>query len=213
MKQYFRVINDTHLFGVNPTHTFDQIAKAIYTSPWPVVLNGDIVDIANAPKRDLPLAYQQLILLYEMGKKHGHVVRGNHTLNRINAPDMDYIDPENKILAVHGDIPAWGKERSDLFRSQAPGAGWFKRNVISRPIDFCRRFIEVRPNAREKTWIAERQFENKGLRAIFLAHSHPKEHIFFSYAGVNCVIAKRGINDFVVDDDYQIKSLERSSEQ
>lgn len=201
-----RVFNDIHLFGVRPTHEFVDVVKAINDSPYPVLLNGDIVDIANCKYKDLPKAKQALDLLYDKAKKVGHVVSGNHECNKVAAPNEDYIDGANQILAAHGDIPCWGKERSDLFRNQTPGAGIFKRTA-SLIIDYLRHLKKDRPNSSEKSWIAEKQFENKGLRVCIFGHNHPREPIFFTVAGINCVVMPQGIHDIEIDEDFNIKVL------
>jgi hypothetical protein len=141
-----RIINDWHLRGVSPYGSFEELTSAILLSKYRVALNGDIWDFANCPFKELPELYQQMILtLKHIGMVNGLVIRGNHSLNQLNAPDLVLLENE-QVLISHSDIESWGKDRSSKFRSQTAGAGWFKRNVISKTIDSMRHLLAVRPN-------------------------------------------------------------------
>lgn len=186
-----RIITDVHLFGVNPTHSVDDIISIAQQSPIPVFFIGDIVDMRNARKKDLAYAYQLLQLLAEKF----HFVRGNHCLNLVNAPDFMIIDT---LLLTHGDIPSFGKERSDKFRSQKPGAGWFKRNIISRPLDALRHLVAVRPNESMLRWVTDMKKQYPQVTHMVCGHSHPDKPVFFEVSGVKCVILPRGVTDITL---------------
>jgi predicted phosphodiesterase len=179
--------------------TVDELLTAIHSSPYPVYLNGDICDSANCKKKDLPLLLTTMQLLNE----NFNYIRGNHDLNILDAPDFMLIN-DGKILITHSDIEQWGKERSDKFREQTPGAGWFKRNLISRPLDHLRRYWAVRPNDRLIAAIRAWKIKHPTITTVICSHSHPNEPVFFVVDGIFCVITPRGVNDFGVMDDGQI---------
>ena len=192
---YIRIINDIHLYGVNPTMSIGTLVAAIAGSPYPVVLNGDVVDIANCKYKDLPSAAQTFMLLRDKVKSReaSFVVRGNHECNVTQDPDALLVG--DSILITHGDIPMWGKDRSEKFRSQKRGAGFLKRQLVSRMIDGLRRYWTVRPNDRVIEYVAEQKKFYPNLKYVIMGHSHPPKEIWFQVAGVSCCILPRGVND------------------
>ena len=191
---FIRVINDWHLRGVNPHGSFQDLCNAIDYSLYPVVLNGDIFDFANCPYADLPKLYQEaLIALDKLKKKNGYWILGNHECNALQGVDELLIG--HFILATHGDIPMWGKDRSDKFRKQKRGAGWFKRHIVSEVIDELRRFWTVRPNDRLVQWVKDAKLRYPELKYVILGHSHPPSTVQFLESGVVGMILPRGVND------------------
>lgn len=191
---FIRVINDVHLRGVNPTHTYEELALSIKSSPYPVYLAGDIFDFANCPTKDLSALLTEAILIINLVKSLGGCfVLGNHECNCV--PGINEIIINESILITHGDIPMWGKERSDKFRSQTPGAGWFKRNLIAKFIDSLRHLLAVRPNKNLLDWVDEKKKQYPNLKTVIMGHSHPPATVEFVRGLVYGMIMKRGVND------------------
>jgi hypothetical protein len=203
-----RIINDIHLFGVNPHMTADEMLTAIHSSPYPVFLNGDIVDMANAKYKDLPNA---LILLTLLAKQFNFIL-GNHDLNMASAPNFRLIDNGlSKILIIHSDVEQWGIEKSAKFRSQTPGAGWFKRNVISKTIDSLRHLLAVRPNDRLIAAIRKWKQDYPEITTVICSHSHPPDSVFFKVDDdIYSVITMRGVNDMEIRLDGSIYQIGHS---
>lgn len=186
---FLRIINDTHVYGVNPTHWEEELKYVIQSSKWPVILNGDIVDIANCKYEDLGSAYTFLTWL------QNHVefkVRGNHECNSVSWPDELMVG--KLILIAHGDISMWGIERSDKFRNQKHGAGSFKR-ALSSVLDGLRHYWAVRPNDSLIQWVKDAKKRYPELKYCIFGHSHPNQIIEFEVDGVKAMILPRGVND------------------
>lgn len=191
-----RIINDIHLYGVNPTHTIDDISFAIQSSPYPVYLLGDVVDIANCPYKKLFEAHMVLNLLRDkVQKRGGQYIMGNH---ECDVTATEFIVLDGTIVLTHGDYPMWGNEKTVNYRAQKEGAGWVKRNLVSKVIDGLRRYWQVRPNDNVHEWIEQRQKELPLLRIVVMGHSHPPKIIEFQHNNVKGYILPRGINDIEV---------------
>ena len=191
---WIRYISDVHLFGVAPFYTLEELVFLITSSPYPVVLNGDIVDIANCKTKELPEAYQTLILLVALVKKHnGYFIRGNHECDAVDEADELLIC--NYILATHGDKAMWSIEKWRKFRAQSKGAGWIKRNLISKPISTLRHLRTVRPNNTFKAWITEAKKRYPEIKYIFVGHTHAPEMIRFTQDEVESIMFPQGKTD------------------
>ena len=191
--QKFRVINDTHIFGADPCMTKSELIYAITNSPHPVILNGDKIDVANCKYKQLPEAMQTLTLLVDyLYRNNGSFILGNHECDSLPTPN--FVERGN-VLFTHGDLWGWELDRAMRFRAQKKGGGWFKRNLISRPLAALRHLVTVRPNDRLKEKIREYTDANAHIRYVILGHSHPKEPVRFEVNGVKCVILPPGIND------------------
>jgi hypothetical protein len=189
----FRVINDWHHRGVDPFGTFEQLKAAILTSPYAVILNGDVLDFGNCPYKDLPKLYFEAILIQNLVIKNGGAyVLGNHECDAFPAPN--FVERGTTLFA-HGDLWSWELDRAMNFRAQKKGGGWFKRNLISRPLSALRHLVAVRPNERLKEKIREYTDANTHIRSVVLGHSHPKEPVRFVVNGVNCLILPQGSHD------------------
>lgn len=188
-----RVINDVHLYGADPCMTKQEFLEALYSSPYPVVLNGDNFDVANCKYKLLPELYQLIALVKTWVSANGHVfIRGNHCTNHIFADDSAVI---NTTFFTHGDLWMWDIERAMEFRAQKAGAGWFKRNMISRPLSALRHLVAVRPNERLIANITQHSKNNPHITHYVFGHSHPSTPVRFSVRGCECVILPRGVND------------------
>jgi UDP-2,3-diacylglucosamine pyrophosphatase LpxH len=187
-----RIFNDTHLFGVNPSHTLDEILGLTINTPSDreIYFLGDIVDVANVEKSRLKDAITTLRLL----RDNFNFIRGNHEKNAIEAPDFKYLG-DNEILLTHGDIFMWGIERANKYRSGKKGAGPIKRKIIAPLIDDLRRFWTVRPNNRLLEAIRAEKKKNPKLRYVVMGHSHPKTMVTFDIDGVTGMILPRGYTD------------------
>lgn len=196
-----REFNDIHLFGVNPFMSADELISKATSSPYPVYMLGDILDIHNAKKEQLPNAF---ILLNLIAKRFPFIL-GNHENNAINADNFIYLE-NNSILLVHGDQQMWSKEKSDSFRQKEPGAGSIKR-FFSRILDHMRHLLTVRPNSRLLEFIRQEKLRNPNLKTIIMGHSHPKYHVYFTAHGVYGVICPRGMSDLEIMPDGSVKEL------
>jgi len=185
---FLRIINDTHAFGVNPSYSVEDLKYLIQSSKYPVILNGDIVDVANCKYDELQQAYK---LLTWLSMNVEFKVRGNHECNAVSWPDELMVG--KLILVAHGDQCMWGLERSDKFRNQKYGAGWFERNIISKTLDGLRRYWTVRPNDRLIQWVKDAKKRYPELKYCFFGHSHGFAE--FEVDGVKCMILPRGVND------------------
>lgn len=189
-----RFVNDVHLYSPIACMTLTDLSYAIQSSPYPVVLNGDIVDVANCKYKELPQAYQTLILL---GNSTPHRVRGNHECNAVDWPD--YIELFEVLHVTHGDRAMWPLQKSEAFRNQKRGAGWFKRNLVSPFINNLRHLLAVRPNDNLLRYVEITKNMNPKIKYMVFGHSHPPETVHFEHAGVSCMILPPGVNDVTLD--------------
>jgi metallophosphoesterase superfamily enzyme len=188
-----RVINDWHLYGVDPVGNTAALLSAIDNSPYPVVLNGDNFDFVNAkPESLMALEIVTNSILKRVDNKNVYFVRGNHCTNKVKAPDEARI---GNVYFTHGDIWMWGLDRASDYRSKSHGAGWFKRNLISRPLSKLRHLVQVRPNKRLIENITKHQKHNPEIKFYVFGHSHPPKDVWFKVENSHCVILKRGVND------------------
>ncbi len=194
----FTLVNDVHLFGPLAIMTYDEFVIKIVNSLYPVAYNGDNFDFANAEKKDLPkmkIHFNEMDDFFHKNKWAFNT--GNHELGLYALES--FLNFEKTIFSTHGDIPMWGEAKAFKFRLQTPGAGWFKRNVISRLVDELRRLVTVRPNDNLKAYIEAKKKQYPQITHMYFGHSHPDKNIEFVHAGVKCLIAKRGIQvyDFI----------------
>lgn len=184
---------DLHIGGPLEIMTYDDLKKNILKSPFYCVLTGDIFDLKNCPKRDVTkytdLAKNICWLLSTIGS--GAYVRGNHELNRLL--ERDFVITEEKHYWAHFDRESWGLERSNEFRAKKPGAGWFKRTLISPAIEELRHMVAVRPSDQLKASISDLKKKHPGITHITGGHSHPINNVSWVQNGVNCQISARGM--------------------
>jgi hypothetical protein len=191
---FLRIFNDIHLRGVPQVMTFAELCYHVTSSPYPVIFNGDIYDFSGCKTKELPALYQESILLNNLVKeKGGYILEGNHSCYAFPADEELLL--ADKILIHHGHRASWTAEKVEEFMRQEKGAGWFKRNMISRVIGELRRFWAVRPNKRLLTWVEAKKKQYPELKEIILAHSHPKEVVYFTHVGVNVRIMPQGMHD------------------
>jgi UDP-2,3-diacylglucosamine pyrophosphatase LpxH len=183
-----RVLNDVHLFGVEEYFTFMEMSSLIATSMYPVYLAGDIVDIANCKYSQLDDAMETINFLAQF-----NYIGGNHECNAV--PLLDTMIHNEEVMICHGDIAMWDYSKWTKFRSQKWGAGWFKRNLVSKLIHEARRLIAVRPNDNIINWIEKQILQNPNLRYFVFGHSHPEYPVRFVVKGRSCVILPQGCND------------------
>ena len=113
--------------------TYDELKAAVVSSPYPVIFGGDIYDFSGCPTKDLPKLYQEATLLNAWVKDHhGFIIEGNHTCYAYDAPEEVLI--AKKLLFIHGHRASWSHEKCEKFMQKSKGAGWFKRNIISKQI-------------------------------------------------------------------------------
>lgn len=189
---HLRIINDIHILGVDPYMSYDEMLKAIKTSPHPVYLAGDVVDLINCKKEDVDFAIAMTEQLFHLGE----CLSGNHDpIDRIIPGAKREALIWDRILITHGDEASWGVERADKFRSKEFGASWFKRNLVSRPISALRHLLAVRPNSNHLAFVERKKKQYPLLKHIVMGHSHPQAQVVFHHAGVQCIILPQGVND------------------
>lgn len=191
---YLRFFNDIHWRGIPQVMTYDELKYLVTTSPYPVILGGDIYDFSGCPVADLPKLYQEATLLNTYVREHhGFVLEGNHSCYAYEADEELLL--AGKLLFIHGHRAMWSDEKCEKFMQQSKGAGWFKRNLISRLIANLRRFKEVRPNVNFLKYIEAKKLQYPQLTHIVSGHSHPPEMVRFTHAGVDVRIMPQGVCD------------------
>ena len=194
MKVNYRVFNDIHLEGVCQVMTYEELAKNIYESPFPVILNGDIYDFAGCRVKSINKLYLQSTILNDFVRRNaGHVNEGNHSCYAFEA-DTEFL-AYDKILFAHGHRFMWSHEKVENFMRQEKGAGFFKRIFISKVIASLRRFWTVRPNDLFLKTIEELKKKYPDLMYIVVGHSHPPKPVEFVHAGVLVKIMPQGMHD------------------
>lgn len=182
------VYNDLHIMaphdlGIRPEPHVEQDKDGI------VVLNGDIVDLQNCKKKDIPKAImliRRYRLLYQK-----HYILGNHALQA--RPCQGYYK-HNGILFRHGDHEFWGKKKRDAYmRNATPGAGWFKRNVLVRSFSWLRRIWTARYSKAFKERCVESCFAHS-CHTIVLGHKHNRKIKDFKYKDIRIIVLPRGRN-------------------
>lgn len=78
--------------------------------------------------------------------------------------------------------------------NQEKGAGWFKRNVISKTLASLRRLVAVRPNELTLNYVSAKKKQYPNLKYVVLGHSHPSDVIKFIHDGVECRIMPQGMH-------------------
>jgi metallophosphoesterase superfamily enzyme len=189
MKQY-RVINDIHIGGPLELFSFDELLFRIRSSPYQVILLGDVIDLKNCKKNEVA-KHQMMIEL--LRKEDCFYISGNHELNTDLLKEL-FI---SATYFNHSDLIS-NKEKYTKFRNKEPGAGWFKRTFITPFVDKLRHLVSVRPNNAMVAFVERLKMANSGLKTCVFAHSHPTNTVEWQTAGVYCLILKRGVNDITV---------------
>lgn len=188
-----RVINDVHLFGVNPSHQLADVRAAIASCPRGCMLAslGDVVDLKNAPKEMVPEALAAGEALRKSVLEVGGVfTRGNHELNLLEGPDAVTV---SDVYFTHGDREFWGEARAAAFRREHPGSGWARR-TRARLIDALRHTTERGINERFRRHVRALT----GVRAVVAGHRHPTVRLEGAIDGVRYLVLPRGIHDLDV---------------
>lgn len=192
----FLIANDLHLGSKHATHTLDEVIGIIYAnSGIRTVFNGDIVDLANCKHNEVKKWKEELCYIARKVTQFGGVfIRGNHSLDHVDAPDFAIVD---NVYFTHGDLGfIWPKEKAEKYREKDCGAGFFKRTA-SQFYDVFRKFKPFKPTQMFYKKCDE-VIAEFNPRAIVLGHFHPKENIIFDYKGVKVYILKRGIQEIEI---------------
>jgi hypothetical protein len=189
MKKY-RVINDTHIFGPLELFPFDELLFKIRSSIYPVILNGDVIDLKNAKKNRVAEA----MMAIEFLKKEKCIyIGGNHEMGFGNLP-LSHID--GTVYFNHSHLMS----NADKYihwnlKEMEAGAGWFKRHIITPTVDFGRHLKEARPNKEMMKFIENLKKDIPILTHGVYAHAHPNNPIRFVVHGMQNDILCRGVND------------------
>ncbi len=183
----FRVFNDLHILGPLELFSFEELLFKIKSSPYLVVLNGDIIDIKNCRKKDIELAKSYIKTLREL--PNVTYIGGNHEgweVDKLNAIIGNCYFDHSDLLE---DASKWLE-----FRGKPNGAGFLHRRIITPTIDLLRHFWATRPSQECLDKLQKIKEQNPQLTDAILAHSHP-DHIIEFRAGMRCRILMRGITD------------------
>lgn len=191
MKGY-RIINDIHIGGPLELFSFDELLFRIRSSPHPVILNGDIIDLKNVKKNEVA-KYQMMIEL--LRKEKCIYIGGNHEL----LTDLPTFHIDGSTYFSHSDLIS-NQVKYTAFRHREPGAGFLKRNIITPLVDKLRHLVTVRPNVHMISFIGRLKYVNSQILTCIFAHSHPPRTVEWQTSGVYCLILKRGCTDIFVAD-------------
>lgn len=189
-----RVINDTHLLGPLELFDFYELLYQIKSSPWPVILNGDIIDLKNCDKTQVPNAMTCILALK---KERCIYIGGNHELNFGNLA-LEFL--YGNTYLNHSHLLSNFKRYIEWdYRKMDPGASTFKRKIVTPAIDSLRHLMEPRPNSELIANIKSIKKSNPKIKNVILGHAHPTKTIEFDVEGVKCLILPRGVNDLTID--------------
>jgi hypothetical protein len=179
----FTVYNDVHL---GSTYAYDWC----FPFEQDAILNGDIVDYQNCLKKDVP---KYLELIKSLKDKFGdRYILGNHELRAI--PCKGFYKHNSGVIFRHGDHEFWGEKKLDLYIKKAtPGAGWLKRNLIARQIDWIRRIYTAKCSDEFFKRAADTARQHK-CHTIVFGHKHPLNIVDKVYDGIRVIVLPRGRN-------------------
>lgn len=179
-----KLFTDLHIFGPLQIMTPQDLLLKIKDSDQTVLL-GDIVDLKNCRKEDVGRAKDLILTLKGMCI----YVTGNHELGFADLPTSSHL---NKTFFSHSHLLSNFEKYSkwDL-KYKEPGAGPFKRKVITPLVDKLRRFKEVRPNQE----LLENLKDLYDVERVYLGHSHPPQNIDFRVGEAMVTILTRGEHD------------------
>lgn len=193
MKKEILVVNDVHIGSKYCDFTQARNTINNLTNDGFTVLNGDIVDMACCPKRDVKkLREYQASLIKKFGD---YYVRGNHDLIPDHSPHViigDTIFTHGHLLGKRADY--WRK-----YENKKAGASWLKLLWV----DF----------ADDMDWIKGKLFTVKedvvkgainlakfyGCKQVVMGHFHPLNDIIIEREGVRIIILKKGFNQVEVE--------------
>ena len=180
-------INDIHLGSPIALCSYDELLIEITKSKLKPFLLGDIIDMRNCKKKDIPMWLNRGRYLQELcNQLGGAYISGNHELNLFNL--VNSFSLGNTLLA-HGDEQSWGLVKSHEFRSQQAGAGFLKRHLLTPLLDELRHLNEVRPNDKLIQFMS-----NMKEQMLVIGHSHPNDDVKFQILGKKGLILSRGFH-------------------
>lgn len=161
----FDLYADTHVYSPIVTAANVTTIKAHEN----LILLGDIIDLANAAKKDVNEARE----LYHLLKlRHGkNYVDGNHERMTTKLTFVLKKDSKgNLVLFTHGDLES-NREKWTEYRQKEHGAGAFKRKVI---IPFIREAEEIIERKPKKDFLdrAARLCKMNGAKTYVCGHFH-----------------------------------------
>ena len=186
-----RLINDLHIFGPLQTHSLSQLIEIIKTSPYPVYLLGDVIDLKNCRKQDVGRAKDAILELLLFA----HYIGGNHCLGYGKLVNYLLIN-NGTVFLTHGHLYVNAEKYSKwTLEHKEAGAGFFKRYIITPLIDKLRRFKEVKPNSELAENVRILKIQYPKLTHFIMGHTHAPETVTERIHGVTVILLKRGIND------------------
>lgn len=157
-----KIMADLHLFSSHPFGDYD----VLNLTP-DVILLGDIVDLKQCKKKDLPKAKT---LIEKLRKKHTYI-SGNHELDFFN---MVY-SPMSGIKLTHGDYIFWGSDKAKAAREEEPGNGIFGRtlsSILAGGRSLCDGKVSTEDMDQAVKFMKEYQ-----TKILIVGHKHPKNVI------------------------------------
>jgi predicted phosphodiesterase len=186
-----RCINDLHIHGPLETHSLSQLIESIRSSPYPVYLLGDVIDLKNCRKQDVGRAKDAIMELQLLTSYVG----GNHCLGYGDLPNYLLING-GTVFLTHGHLYVNAEKYSKwTLEHKEAGAGFFKRHLITPLIDKLRRFKEVKPNSELAENVRILKIQYPKLTHFIMGHTHSPETVTTLIHGVTVILLKRGIND------------------
>jgi hypothetical protein len=196
----FTVANDNHIDGPHEFMPFHDLMDHVKNSRYPFLALGDNIDIKNGKLKDKAVT---LAKLHEFraavkSKLHNVYVNGNHELDA--TPDELASFNIGPVHVCHGHIPFWGFARAMAWVTEKKhGAGWFKRNILVRPLSAFRHLIPIKLNDECMAYLDDIFARYPQIKVVFMGHKHPPENMYFTYKGRTIIVLKRGVQEIGVE--------------
>jgi hypothetical protein len=169
----------------NDLHWFNKVGMNDVSVDDADLLLGDIIDMANVSKDQKEQARE---LYFRLAKHLSKYVEGNH--ERVGVIVRWY--EEDGYIFAHGDLES-DPDRWVKYRDKPWGAGWFKRNILSRLISEFESIIDRKPKLQFLDNAAALAKLQK-CHTYVCGHFHPKERITMMHDGIRIIILPRGRN-------------------
>jgi len=200
--------NDLHIFSSIQTCPKEELAKWINSCEH-VILNGDIIDLAYCPKKQVREATEFAMLLNDNVKKKAQLdkgisewLEGNHSLYKLSRflglKSFKWLG-DGRYFFHHGHRFCWTEQHVDDFMSKEPGAGWIKGTVGVHLVDLLRKMSKDRPKNMEILAVDKLKLENPALVECHFGHNHPENPIVFHTSGVKNTVWDRGFHEIELD--------------
>ncbi|KPA11084.1 hypothetical protein MHK_008697 [Candidatus Magnetomorum sp. HK-1] len=169
------VYTDMHIFGAHP-----KIHEPLTFGPDTFYI-GDIVDLKNCPKSQIPEARK---LIEHIEKNAGdNYLPGNHELSYGNKPFIKY----NRVLLTHGDMFFWPQKKIVHWRGGGIKAGMSLPLWLTfRLKNYFRELLpkNICPEAYKRIYETATAPAHK-CHTVIIGHEHPSQILKKTYAQNN----------------------------